>query len=86
MRQTHTQPAVTIDDCPFCGWHDVEIGDISPLRIAVDCPECWCIGPGADTVPGAIALWNWAGVSRKMAARRKAPQAAGQHNGATRDA
>ena len=48
----------TILPCPFCNHEDVEIGEVEPGTIAVDCPECQCIGPFADTVDGAIVLWN----------------------------
>ena len=49
---------IVVNDCPFCGWHDVEIDEIEPGRYAVDCPECECIGPFADTQLGAIDAWN----------------------------
>ena len=31
---------MTIEPCPFCGYHDVEFGEPSPNRYAIDCPEC----------------------------------------------
>lgn len=49
---------ITINPCPFCGYHDVEICEVEPGRIAIDCPDCECIGPFADTAEGAAALWN----------------------------
>lgn len=49
---------ITIHPCPFCGWHDVEICEVEPGRIAIDCPECECIGPFADSVDDAAAKWN----------------------------
>lgn len=49
---------IVIESCPFCGWHDVELGEIEPGRFAVDCPECECIGPFADDINAAIARWN----------------------------
>jgi Lar family restriction alleviation protein len=51
----------TILPCPFCGWHDVEIGEISPGEYAVDCPDCQCIGPFGETMTQAIEIWNRAG-------------------------
>jgi hypothetical protein len=47
-----------IRNCPFCDHTDVEIGEITPGQIAVDCPECGCIGPYGDTVDEAIRRWN----------------------------
>lgn len=49
---------ITVQPCPFCGWHDVEIDEIEPGRFAVDCPECEAIGPFADTQLDAIDAWN----------------------------
>ena len=48
----------TILPCPFCGFIDVEICEVEPGRIAIDCPECECIGPFADSVDEAAELWN----------------------------
>lgn len=48
----------TIFPCPFCDHDDVEINEIEPGRFAIDCPECECIGPFADTVWLAIDRWN----------------------------
>ncbi len=48
----------TIMPCPFCRHDDVEICEVEPGRIAIDCPECECIGPFADSVDEAIAKWN----------------------------
>lgn len=47
-----------IKPCPFCGHADVEICEVEPGRIAIDCPECETIGPFADTVEAAIDMWN----------------------------
>ncbi len=47
-----------IKPCPFCGHEDVEICEVEPGTIAIDCPECQAIGPFADTVEAAIDLWN----------------------------
>jgi len=49
---------IAILPCPFCGHHDVEICEVEPGRIAIDCPECECIGPFADSVEQAAELWN----------------------------
>jgi Lar family restriction alleviation protein len=48
----------TILQCPFCGYDDVEIMEIQPGRWSIDCPDCECIGPFADSVDEAIANWN----------------------------
>jgi hypothetical protein len=50
--------AVAIRNCPFCDHADVEVNEIEPGRFAIDCPDCECIGPFADTVDLAIRLWN----------------------------
>lgn len=50
--------APVIKPCPFCSHVDVEICEVEPGRIAIDCPECECIGPFADTVEEAVDLWN----------------------------
>lgn len=50
--------APTIHPCPFCGYDDVSITEVEPGRIAIDCDNCQCIGPFADTVEEASALWN----------------------------
>jgi Lar family restriction alleviation protein len=47
-----------IKPCPFCGYADVEICEVEPGRIAIDCPECETIGPFADTPEDAAELWN----------------------------
>lgn len=44
--------------CPFCGHSDLKIGEPEPNRLAVDCPECECIGPFAVSVTDAITAWN----------------------------
>lgn len=49
---------IDILPCPFCGHDDVEICEVEPGRIAIDCPECQCIGPFADALEDAAALWN----------------------------
>jgi Lar family restriction alleviation protein len=47
-----------IKPCPFCGHEDVEICEVEPGTIAIDCPECQAIGPFGDTVEAAIDMWN----------------------------
>ena len=47
-----------IHPCPFCGYTDTEVQDVSPLTHAVHCPECDAIGPPWATIAGAIELWN----------------------------
>lgn len=49
---------IEILPCPFCGYRDVEICEVEPGRIAIDCPDCECIGPFADSVEEAAKLWN----------------------------
>ncbi len=58
--------------CPFCEFVDVEICEVEPGRIAIDCPECECIGPFADSVEGAAAMWNKPTVERRADQRRMA--------------
>jgi hypothetical protein len=48
---------IDVFPCPFCGHDDVQIGEVSPGRFAVDCPECECVGPQGDTVEQAVAKW-----------------------------
>lgn len=36
---------ITVDICPFCGHHDIEITEAGSYEYAVDCPECQHIGP-----------------------------------------
>lgn len=49
---------IDIKPCPFCDFVDVEICEIQPGTIAIDCPECEAIGPFAETVEAAAAKWN----------------------------
>ena len=49
---------IAILPCPFCSWSDVEVCEVEPGRVAIDCPECECIGPFADTPEKAAELWN----------------------------
>lgn len=56
---------VEVKPCPFCGFKDVEIGEVDLGCYAVDCPECECIGPIVRTSDGdligmesAIEEWN----------------------------
>lgn len=51
--------AITVNACPFCGWHDVQIDETSPGRYQVTCPECEAIGPASEvSVDMAVMLWN----------------------------
>lgn len=47
-----------IKHCPFCGNQDVQIGEPEPGKIAIDCPECECVGPFGFSIESAIELWN----------------------------
>lgn len=49
---------LTILNCPFCGYHDIEIDEIELGIHAVCCPECETIGPSAPHVMDAISQWN----------------------------
>ena len=49
---------IVIHPCPFCGYVDVEVGEVSPNVFAIGCPECEAIGPLWSSVGGAINLWN----------------------------
>ena len=51
--------SIHVHNCPFCGYHDVEIDEVGPGEIAVVCGDCQCIGPVAGDVAGAIKLWNF---------------------------
>jgi hypothetical protein len=53
---------ITVNPCPFCGHDDVEFSEVEPGTYAVDCPECQCIGPFADTTDEARLKWNKPGV------------------------
>lgn len=50
--------SIAILPCPFCDYADVEICEVEPGRVAIDCPDCECIGPFADSVEEAAAKWN----------------------------
>lgn len=50
--------SIDIKPCPFCDHADVEICEVQPGTIAIDCPECECIGPFASTVEAAVEKWN----------------------------
>lgn len=63
--------SITIHDCPFCGWHDVEIGEVTVGEYAVECNECRCIGPITGDVMGAISAWNGA-AARNLPAKDQA--------------
>jgi hypothetical protein len=53
---------ITVNDCPFCGYKDVEFCEVEPGTIAVECPACQCIGPFADSHDEAAVKWNRVGV------------------------
>jgi hypothetical protein len=54
--------SLTVNPCPFCGNDDVQFCEVEPGLIAVDCPECQCIGPFAETSDEAAQMWNKPGV------------------------
>jgi len=53
---------IKILPCPFCGFDDVEIGEVDLGCFAVDFPDCRCIGPIVSDEDGgieaAIEEWN----------------------------
>lgn len=49
---------IFIDRCPFCGFDDVQIGEVRPGEFSVDCPECEAIGPIKPSEMEAISYWN----------------------------
>jgi Lar family restriction alleviation protein len=59
---------LTVNPCPFCGHVDVEFSEVEPGTIAVDCPECQCIGPFADSHDEAASKWNRAGAQDRQRA------------------
>ena len=61
MSNIYTPLDITVMPCPFCGHDDVEFSEVEPGTYAVDCPECQCIGPFADSTAGAAEKWNKAG-------------------------
>lgn len=48
---------IFIDCCPFCGFDDVEIGEVGP-EFSIDCPECQAMGPVKPSEMEAISYWN----------------------------
>ena len=51
--------SIQINDCPFCGYADVEIDEVGVAEFAVTCPECRCIGPITGDIMSAISAWNF---------------------------
>ena len=50
---------ITVSNCPFCNYDDVEIEEVDLGCYAVCCPECECIGPiNHDSTEKAIEQWN----------------------------
>lgn len=49
---------IFIDRCPFCGFDDVQIGEVRPGEFSVDCPECEAMGPIKPSEMEAISYWN----------------------------
>ena len=49
---------ITVDICPFCGHHDIEITEAGSYEYAVDYPECRAIGPICNDIMQAITAWN----------------------------
>lgn len=56
--QSQRGKTIFIDRCPFCGFDDVQIGEVRPGEFAVDCPECEAIGPIKPSEMEAISYWN----------------------------
>lgn len=57
-----------INPCPFCGHVDVEWGGPVLGTYAIDCPECQCIGPFADSPEEAAQKWSKAGQQERTRA------------------
>ena len=49
---------IIVNNCPFCGSANIEIGEVSISEFAVECNECRCIGPIAGDIMEAIRDWN----------------------------
>lgn len=49
---------IFIDRCPFCGFDDVQIGEVRPGEFSVDCPKCEAMGPIKPSEMEAIIYWN----------------------------
>jgi hypothetical protein len=52
---------IAVNPCPFCGHKYVEFCEVEPGTMAVDCPECQCIGPFADSPEEDVVKWNLVG-------------------------
>lgn len=56
--QSRRGKTIFIDRCPFCGFDDVQIGEVRPGEFSVDCPECEAMGPIKPCEMEAISYWN----------------------------
>lgn len=56
--QSQRGKTIFIDRCPFCGFDDVQIGEVRPGEFSVDCPECEAMGPIKPSEMEAISYWN----------------------------
>jgi hypothetical protein len=57
-----------INPCPFCDHVDVEWCEPELGTYAIDCPECQCIGPFADSPEVAAEKWNKSGQQERTRA------------------
>ena len=58
LQQSPRGKTIHIEPCPFCGFDDVEIGEVRVGEFSVDCPECEAIGPIKPSEMEAISFWN----------------------------
>lgn len=56
--QSQRGKTIFIDRCPFCGFDDVQIGEVRPGEFSVDCPECEAMGLIKPSEMEAISYWN----------------------------
>ena len=63
---------IEILPCPFCGYRYGKICEVEPGRIAIDCPDCECIGPFADSVEEAAEWWNTPHLTMRQVLRHDA--------------
>lgn len=56
--QSQRGKTIFIDRCPFCGFDDVQIGEVRHGEFSVDCPECEAMGPIKPSEMEAISYWN----------------------------
>ena len=45
--------------CPWCGCHRyLQVVEILGHGVAVQCSDCWALGPVCENGEGAIVKWN----------------------------